>query len=113
MTKTTETLMQKTRHAILSHSNRGALISRNPHSRISPISQATTFFSPCRNLAQVQSARDAFPEVSFSFTSSRSPLRTPEECGLQPDGPPPDERILKLGKSKELDQNEYTKVQDY
>ena len=58
----------------------------------------TTFFSPCRSLAQVQSNREFFPEIWF--TSSSPPLRAPEECGTRPENAPPDERTLKLGKSK-------------
>ncbi|MCJ1450296.1 hypothetical protein MMC28_000626 [Mycoblastus sanguinarius] len=57
----------------------------------------TTFFSPCRSLAQVQSNREFFPEIWF--TSSSPPLRAPEECGTRPENAPPDERTLKLGKT--------------
>ena len=71
---------------------------------IPPSSLPRTFFSPCRNLAQVQGSRDIFPEVWFR--GSGSPRRTPEEVGLRSGSPPPDERTIKLGKSKNTSQSQ-------
>lgn len=53
--------------------------------------------SPCRSLAQLQTTREIFPEIWF--TSSSPPLRAPAEISQSTNGPPPDERTLKLGKS--------------
>ncbi len=53
--------------------------------------------SPCRSLAQLQTTREIFPEICF--TSSSPPLRAPAEISQSTNGPPPDERTLKLGKS--------------
>ncbi|MCJ1315813.1 hypothetical protein MMC15_001133 [Xylographa vitiligo] len=58
----------------------------------------TAFFTPHRNLAQVQTGRELFGSDSW-FSASGPAHRTPEECGLQSDRPPSDERTVKLGKT--------------
>ena len=59
----------------------------------------TIFCSPRRLLAHV-SNRDVFPEIGFL---SSSPSRhMPERLRAESDHVPPDERILKLGKSMSL-----------
>ncbi|MCJ1312497.1 hypothetical protein MMC25_006171 [Agyrium rufum] len=57
----------------------------------------TTFFTPCRYLAQVQSGHDIYTEVWFAGSGSRA---QPSEGGFgqRPDQPP-DERTVKLGKT--------------
>ncbi|MCJ1357325.1 MAG: hypothetical protein MMC33_007321 [Icmadophila ericetorum] len=93
-----KTSMQKRSYTSLFRQNRQPLTSR-PHFPLVPPSLRITFFSPSRNLAQVKSNGDAFPEVWF--TSSSPPWRAPEEQGpgQKSDVKPPDERTLKLGKT--------------
>ncbi|MCJ1432136.1 hypothetical protein MMC27_001492 [Xylographa pallens] len=63
-----------------------------------PVTLRTAFFTPHRNLAQVQTGRELFGRDNW-FSGSGPAHRTPEECGLQSDRPPPDERTVKLGKT--------------
>ncbi|MCJ1289345.1 hypothetical protein MMC34_000877 [Xylographa carneopallida] len=58
----------------------------------------TAFFTPHRNLAQVQTGREPFGSDNWFFGSGPA-HQTPEECGLQSDRPPSDERTVKLGKT--------------
>ncbi|MCJ1416782.1 hypothetical protein MMC32_003120 [Xylographa parallela] len=67
-----------------------------------PARLRTAFFTPHRNLAQVQTGRELFGNDNW-FSGSGPSHRTPEECGLQSERPPPDERTVKLGKSMYLD----------
>lgn len=67
------------------------------HPKLLPLPIRTTFFSPHRTLAQVQPTHDLFNDAWF--TGSGPAKLTPEECGLKPSGPQPDDRTLKLGKS--------------
>ncbi|MCJ1232062.1 hypothetical protein MMC14_000011 [Varicellaria rhodocarpa] len=91
----TKALMQKTSLSRLFRLSRQTIAS-NPHTS-TPTIFRTTFFSPCRSLAQVQTHHEGLPAVWF--TSSSPPRRTPEECGYKSDAPPPDERTLKLGRT--------------
>ena len=93
-------LMRKITPISLRRAPQYALTARSSASTPSPLPPYTTFFSPCRSLAQVQTRGDAFPEVWF--TSSGPPRRTLDDCGHDTQRKPPDERTLKLGKSKSL-----------
>ena len=60
---------------------------------------SATFFAPSRHLAQVRPDHEIFFPVAFG--PSRPPLGGPAPpLGHRPDAPPPDQRTLKLGKSK-------------
>ena len=63
-----------------------------------PSSLRSTVFTQNRSLAQVQSNREILPDIWF--TSSSPPRRHSAECGHKPEAGGPDERTLKLGKSR-------------
>lgn len=85
MRRTVPSLVRAEKHAL------------KPGHRPTGFGLRTTFCSPCRSLAQVQSNREIFPEIWFT---SSSPLRrTPEKSGAKREDVSPDERTLKLGKS--------------
>ncbi|MCJ1407826.1 hypothetical protein MMC19_001897 [Ptychographa xylographoides] len=84
----------------LLHASSRALQSR---SRIAIVSSnlRTIFFTPHRNLAQVQSNHGLFDD-KYWFSGSGPARQAPEECGYKSDIPPPDERTVKLGKSTSM-----------
>ena len=68
------------------------------HTLSLPATLRTTFFTPHRNLAQVKTGGEAFGSDNW-FSGSGPARQTQEECGLQSNRPPSDERTVKLGKS--------------
>ena len=91
-------LMRKALLSSLLPLSRHALRSKSPALSTAFTSLQRTGLSPCRSLAQVRTDRDVFPEIWFNSTA---PIHnTSEKSSVENPDALPDERTLKLGKSR-------------